>query len=292
MSGHARCSNAGRFRFGADELATVQLVSGIDDALRIRRREQLRAQGRRRLMVLLAVLGTLAVLGGYKLLAMSSAFAVDSVSVSGAPPQLQHEIAAAVQAEAGGHSLLTVDRGAIAQRLSQMPYVRSVTVDRAFPHTLGIKVAVERPAIVVAAASGGYLVSNDGRVLELRAKPPAGLPMVRVPSGTSLIVGRDAGDANIAMALSVLAQTPAGFSRRVGPIHELVPNNGMVTALVGKHLRLRLGTPDHLALKLAVVQRVMRRITGAQRSELSYVEVSAPSRPAYGMRSTLPSSGT
>jgi len=192
VSGHARCSKAGRFRFAADELATVQLVSGIDDALRIRRREQLRAQGRRRLMVLLAVLGTLAVLGGYKLLAMSSAFAVDSVSVSGAPPQLQHEIASAVQAEAGGHSLLTVDRGAIAQRLSQMPYVRSVTVDRAFPHTLGIKVAVERPAIVVAAASGGYLVSNDGRVLELRTKPPAGLPMVRVRA--ALAVLRDSGD--------------------------------------------------------------------------------------------------
>jgi cell division protein FtsQ len=270
----------------------VQLVSGIDDALLIRRREQLRAQGRRRLMVLLAVLGTLALLGGYKLLAMSSAFAVDSVHVTGAPPALERDIAAAVESQAGGHSLLNVDRGAIARQLSQMPYVRSVTVDRAFPHTLGIKVAVEHPAIVVASAGGGYLVSDDGRVLEQRTKIPAWLPLVRVPRGTSLIVGRDAGDANIAMALSVLSQAPAGFTRRVGTIHELVPNNGMVTALVGKHLHLRLGTPDHLALKLAVVQRVMHRITGAQRSELSYVDVSAPKRPAYGMRSTLPSSGT
>jgi len=38
------------------------------------------------------------------------------------------------------------------------------------------------------------------------------------------------------------------------------------------------------------VQRVMRRITGQQRHDLSYIDVSAPGRPAYGLRSTLPSS--
>jgi hypothetical protein len=62
-----------------------------------------------------------------------------------------------------------------------------------------------------------------------------------------------------------------------------------VSALVGTHITLRLGTPDDLALKLAVVKRVMRRITGQQRHDLSYIDVSAPGRPAYGMRSTLPS---
>jgi hypothetical protein len=60
---------------------------------------------------------------------------------------------------------------------------------------------------------------------------------------------------------------------------------------VGTRLRLRLGTPDQLSLKLAVVQRVMHRITKAQRSEVAYIDVSAPHRPAYGLRSTLPSSG-
>ena len=45
-----------------------------------------------------------------------------------------------------------------------------------------------------------------------------------------------------------------------------------------------------LALKLEVVQRVMRRIQGAQRRELAYIDVTAPTRPAYGMRSTLTSS--
>src|SRR5207253_7916983 len=108
-SGHVRHSRAGRYRFTADEWVPVQLVTGIDDALLARRRELMRAQGRRRLVVLLAVVGTLTVLGGYKLLAMSSAFAVDHVTVSGAPPMLERQIAATVQAAAGGHNLLTVD---------------------------------------------------------------------------------------------------------------------------------------------------------------------------------------
>jgi hypothetical protein len=89
--------------------------------------------------------------------------------------------------------------------------------------------------------------------------------------------------------LSVLSHTPAGFRGSVGRITKLTADSGTVSALVGTHITLRLGTPDDLALKLAVVKRVMRRITGQQRHDLSYIDVSAPGRPAYGMRSTLPS---
>ena len=241
--------------------------------------------------MLLAVVGTLAVLGGYKLLAMSSAFAVDHVTVSGAPPMLERQIAATVQAAAGGHNLLTVDRGAIASQLRRYPYVRSVTVDRAFPHTLSISVQVEHPAVVVTAGKDDYLVSADGRVLELRHAPPAGIPAVHLPAGTSLTVGRQSGDANLHAALAVLAQAPQSFRSTVGRISGLTAQSGMVSALIGKHITLRLGTPSDLGLKLAVVQRVMHHVTRAQRSELAYIDVSAPSRPAYGLRSTLPSTG-
>src|SRR3954469_433501 len=109
----------------------------------------MRAQGRRRLMTLLAVVGPLAVLGGYKLLEMSSAFAVDSVDVNGAPPALRSQIAAAVSAAGAGHRPLTGDRGAIERRLADMPYVKSVSIDRAFPHTLAVTVHAERPAVAV-----------------------------------------------------------------------------------------------------------------------------------------------
>jgi cell division septal protein FtsQ len=74
--------------FGSPPLNSpiVQLVSGIDDAFMLRRRELLRKQGRRRLAVLLAIVAAIAMIGGYKLLAMSSAFAVTQVEVKGASP--------------------------------------------------------------------------------------------------------------------------------------------------------------------------------------------------------------
>ena len=280
----------GRYRRLAAESTLVQIVSGIDDALLVRRRELMRAQGRRRLMILLAVLGTLGVLGGYKLLEMSSAFAVDHVAVTGAPPGLRTAIESAVSSTADGHSLLTVDRGAIEQRLDQMPYVKSVSIDRAFPHTLGVSVQVEHPAIAVEIAKTAYLVAPDGRVLESRSTPPTHLPIVQLPTGTTLLVGRGSGDVNVEAALSVLRQASPDFVQLIGRITEQQPHDGLITAVVGRRLKLRLGTPDQLPLKLAVVERVMRRITRAQRAEVAYIDVSAPGRPAYGLRSTLPSS--
>ena len=87
-----------------------------------------------------------------------------------------------------------------------------------------------------------------------------------------------------------MAKTTAWTEVSLGEFTKLAADSGTVSAQVGTHITLRLGTPDDLALKLAVVQRVMRRITGQQRHDLSYIDVSAPGRPAYGLRSTLPSS--
>ena len=125
--------------------------------------------------------------------------------VPGAPPALDAQMHAAVEQQARGRNLLSVDRGAIAGSLSDMPYVRSVSVDRAFPHTLAVTVRVEHPSMVVTVGKSDYLVSADGRVLEMRSKSPAGLPAVCLPAGTTLLVGSTTGDANVHAALSVLS---------------------------------------------------------------------------------------
>ena len=127
--------------------------------------------------MLLAIVSAIAVIGGYKLLAMSSAFEVTQVEVKGANPSLAREIHAAVKSAAGGRNLLQVDRSAIAGRLQEMPYVRSVSIDRAFPHTLAVRVVVEHPAVLVMAGKTGYLVSDDGRVLERTTATPARPPL-------------------------------------------------------------------------------------------------------------------
>ena len=122
-----------------------------------------------------------------------------------------------------------------------MPYVRSVSVDRAFPHTLAVTVRVEHPSMVVTVGKSDYLVSPDGRVLEVRSKAPAGLPAVSLPAGTTLLVGSTTGDANVRAALSVLSHTPTGFGGRVGRITKLTADSGTVSALVGTHINAAAG---------------------------------------------------
>ena len=77
-----------------------------------------------------------------------------------------------------------------------------------------------------------------------------------------------------------------------GHVTQLIPRSGTITAVLGKGVQLRFGAPSDLTLKMEVVQRVLKRITGAQRHELAYLDVSAPSRPALGFHGTSPSTTT
>jgi len=264
----------------------MQVVAGVEDALLERRRALVKAQGRRRLGLLLAVVAAVAAVAGYWVLRMSPAFDVTSVRVSGAPPALQRQIEQTVAAATRGHSLLGMDGAAVARRVEAIPFVQSATVDRAFPHTLALRVVVYRPSAYATIGSQGYLIAADGRVLGTARTAPHGVPAVSLPDGTTLGVGGRTGDENVAAALTVLsAQTPS-FIADVGRIGELIPRSGTITAVVDRHIQLRLGTPDGLVEKMAVVERVMRRIQGAQRTNMAYLDVSAPGRPAIGMRTT------
>jgi cell division protein FtsQ len=265
----------------------MELAAGVDHALVMRRRALAKTKGRRRLAVLLATIGLVAGLLGYRVLRTSSVFAVTAIEVHGGDRGLDLQVEAAVSKEVAGKSLLQVDASRIGQSLASMPYVRSVHVDRAFPHTLSVSVDVYRPAAYARVGKEGYLIASDGRVLGTAVKQPKHVPLVWLPTGSTLLIGKTSGDDNVRAALGVLASVPPGFRTQVGPIVRLVPSAGMVTAVIGKrNIRLRLGTPDQLPVKLAVAARVMRRIGSAQRANIAFLDVSVPSRPALGLRSS------
>ena len=169
----------GRIGTAAAEVPGMAFAANVDRALLLRRRALKKAEGRRRLALLcLAVVVVLAP-GGYWLLANSSAFAVSGVSVSGGGTLLSAEVRQAAVDAVGGRSLLQVDAGAIERAVERLPYVRSATVDRAFPHTLSIQITTYRPVAVVRSGKSAYLVSGDGRVLDTgrsREEPSAGGP--------------------------------------------------------------------------------------------------------------------
>ena len=169
--------------------APMQVVAGVENGFMARRRALARSQGRRRLTLLLALAAAVLPSAATGCCATSSAFEVTGVQVAGAPPKLSGQIEAAVAAETHGRSLLGMDASSIAQRVEPIPFVRSATVDRAFPHTLAVHVRVYHPRAYATIGSQGYLIAADGRVLGAATEGAAAVAGVSLPDGTTLAIG-------------------------------------------------------------------------------------------------------
>src|SRR6187401_3598387 len=100
--------------------------------------------GRSLLIVLGLVAGTLVAVWGAH---ASSVFAVDRVQVLGAPPGVERQVVR-VTASVIGRSLLDVDARRVEDTVRALPTVAGVSVDRAFPHTLVVRVQAEKPVAV------------------------------------------------------------------------------------------------------------------------------------------------
>ena len=211
----------------------MQVMSSVEDAFVVRRRALRQAQGKRRLMLLLAAVGVVVAVAGYWGLRMSSAFDVTRVQVVGTSGPLGAQIEQAVASNTHGKSLLGMDAAAIQRRVEAIPFVRSARVDRAFPHTLAVHVVPYTPAAYAMIGKQVYPIAADGRVLADHGKVPRAAPVVMLPDGTTLAVGQHTGDENIASALEVLNQR--GRHRR--------PRHPADTAVGHDHRRAGQGRP-------------------------------------------------
>jgi cell division septal protein FtsQ len=258
----------------------MALAAPSDPILLARRRALSQARGRRRLTLICCVLGLVASLAGYQVLKASSVFAVKSVVVHGGSPALDAQVQAQMQQAVAGRSLLAVNTAPLTRTLEQMAYVRAARVDRAFPNTLSVTLAVERPVAVAASGHSAWLVSGDGRILGTTTAAAAHLPKVVLPGGLTLATGSLSRQANLATALRTLHLTPDWFRRQVGPITEIVPGTSSLTLVVNGRLQVRLGSIEQLSLKLRVAARWLGTMPASDRASVLYVDVSAPATPA------------
>jgi cell division protein FtsQ len=226
----------------------------------------------RSLLVGLALLTAAA--GVYLFARESSVFAIRSIQVEGASPPLARRVRAALLPVVGA-SLVSLDRGAAARRVLALPEIASVSVDRAFPHTLRVTVRAERPVAVLRQADRAWLASAQGRVLrQLTRRPYPALPRIWLPRTDDVLVG------------ATLAGAPSEALRAVAPLAELhlpLPvrsaqaSDGELTLELRTGLEVRLGDATDLRLKLAVAARIVAAAAGAR-----YVDVTVPERAVAG----------
>jgi cell division protein FtsQ len=237
-------------------------------------RPRLRAPSARTLAVAGAVLGVLGLL--YLAARETPLFAVHEVDVTGAPPAVREAVLEAAQPFLG-ESLVALDRDELRRSLEALPTVRSLQIDRAFPHTLRIAVSPERPLALLRRGRRGWLVSERGRVMqELEAPAAVGRPRIWIGRGTHVETGELVDNAAVRVALRVLRRVPDDFPVRIRSVG--AAGDAVTLVLVGD-AELRLGTKDALALKLQVAGHLLRGLTPLERQDLAYLDVTVPERP-------------
>ena len=219
--------------------------------------------------------GLLAVGGGvYATARETSAFAIDRVSVLGAPPTVRAQVVRAV-ASLHGTSLLALDGAKLVRTVDALPTVVGASYDRAFPHTLRIEVVPERGVAVVRQGAQAWLLSGRGRVMRtLRPHGAPALPRIWIPHTTPVAIGGFL-PANHAAAAARALALAAHFPAHVALAE--VRRDGLRFRL-RDGLEVRLGDPTDIRLKLAIARLALHRLpTGT-----TYLDVSVPGRPVAG----------
>ncbi len=207
----------------------------------------------------------------------TSLFALETIEVTGAPASVRESVREA-GLEFAGTSLVRLDEDELRARLTALPTVHSVRIDRAYPHTLRIAVVPERPLAVLRDGWGAWLVSNRARVIG-SVDPETKRPVVWTAAPTDLEAGANVADENARLALEALRRLPGEFPERIETARA---DGGVVTLVLGDGAELRLGLAKSLGLKLAVAARVLRALSPAERDGLAYLDVSIPERVVAG----------
>lgn len=226
-------------------------------------------------LLLGAVLSLLLVLGAYWGANASSVFAVDRVDVQGAPRDVARQIESATADVVGG-SLLSVNAEEIEDRVRALPSVAGVSVDRAFPHTLVVRVAPERPVAVARRGKEAWLVAGSGKVIrEFDPRSERRLPRIWLTRDVVIQVGRPLPAEAIPAAKALGVVGEVGLRRRVKTVRLVA---GELVVVLHRGPELRLGAPVDVLLKLAVAGRVLPLVDDGA----AYLDVSVPERPVAG----------
>jgi cell division protein FtsQ len=206
-------------------------------------------------------------------------FALDRIQISGAPPSTAARIRAALSGYVG-KSLVRFDRDDAARRLAAVSEIADARFDRDFPHTLRIRVRLERPVAVLRRGPDAWLVSSSARVLEhLRKRPYPRLPRIWLPAGTD--VSENSTLAGVG-AKGVAAVAPLRPLHLAGRVRQVLAGDGQLTLVLASGTELRLGDSGDLRLKLTIAKQILPLAGGA-----SYVDVSVPERPVAGYKSQV-----
>jgi cell division protein FtsQ len=251
---------------------TARRPRAVDPRIRERRVAVVRAQGRRRLRWLVAIVGLVVLVAGGWLVTQSTLLDVDHVRVTGS----QRVPAGDVRRAGGvrpGEAILFVDTAGAERRVEQLPWVGDAQATRHLPGELEIRVTERTPAVWARRSPESVaLVDKRGRVLADVPEPPAELPelggLAAVPP-----IGRNVDPRAVA---GVVEHLPAELRGRVAAI---VMAEDAIKLVLRDGPEVRLGPPEHIPAKVRAAAAVLGAIVGPPPA---YVDVRVPTAPVAG----------
>ncbi|MEA3078322.1 MAG: cell division protein FtsQ [Actinomycetota bacterium] len=243
----------------------------MDPRIRERRVAVKRDEGRRRLRLLMAGVGALAVGAVVYAVLRSPLLDVDTIRVRGAANTTPAEVATA-----GGldrhPQLVDLDSAKVATRIESLPWVQRATVARRWPGTVEVTLLERTPLAAVPGDGGWAMVDATGRVLEVAAEAPAGMPTITTPvaappPGSRVSTSTRGG-------LLVLQSLPGSLTTRILGI-DVDDQGGLQLRLDGAPT-VRFGPPTSVRPKLVAVATLLSR---TNLRGVTSVDVRVPTAP-------------
>jgi POTRA domain, FtsQ-type len=271
-----------------DPTSPIHLFDGppVDPRFRRRWAEARRAEGRRRLKILLSLLAGAAVVGGCTGLLYSPVFRVRNVIVIGNAHIPRAEVLAVAGMATADGDVLMVDAGPpkARQALDALPWVAQATFERRWPWTVVIKLEERSPVAQIASGTSEDIVDKSGRVLtvspSIPRKPGPALPVIMgllgAPPGAYVSPGTGLNAPDVGELLAAANAAPHALAERHLRL-AYSPANGLLGYIGAARTPVLLGDASSLPFKLAVLEELATRVTLAAYSQ---VDLTVPERPA------------
>ncbi|MFE4215988.1 cell division protein FtsQ/DivIB [Streptomyces sp. NPDC056844] len=228
--------------------------------------------GRTRLI--LAALGLVMISAGTVwVLYGSSWLRLERVTTTGTEVLTRSEVEAAAAAPVGS-PLISVDTGAIADRLRQkLPRIDSVDVVRSWPHGVSLKVTERKPVLLVEKGEKFIEVDAKGVRFATVDKAPAHVPLLELKPDRSASLRRFGGDRLLREAVRVAGDLPGKVAGETEVVRVTSYDSAVLELTGGRTVMW--GSGEQGPVKARVLTALMKASPKA-----GHFDVSAPTAPA------------
>jgi cell division septal protein FtsQ len=213
--------------------------------------------------IIFVIVGALAYLLGW-----SSIFTVTSVEISGAPTAaIQVEIEKKSEIEIG-QQLARVNPQSVARKVEKSPWIKDVTISRDWISGLvRIDVSPRQPlAFFNSDQVPGQTIDEEGRLFTLPGYTNPDLALISAKSPESALKANE-----------LFTQLPKNFRAQITSMTATSSNTFTLNSVIeGREIRIRWGDSQDMALKISVINKLLKL---PENKQVTLIDVVAPYAP-------------